>query len=75
MPDTTSAGPEPGSIGELVAKLAAMGEAIKSTVWFTGGCKSWYFDSSGRPNLYPWFPLRYLQEMRRPEFSEYHLIK
>jgi len=54
---------------------AAMGEAIKSTVWFTGGCKSWYFDSSGRPNLYPWFPLRYLQEMRRPEFSEYHLIK
>jgi cation diffusion facilitator CzcD-associated flavoprotein CzcO len=54
---------------------AAMREAIKSTVWFTGGCKSWYFDKSGLPNLYPWFPLRYLNEMRHPEFSEYHLVK
>jgi cation diffusion facilitator CzcD-associated flavoprotein CzcO len=54
---------------------ADMREAIKSTVWFTGGCKSWYFDKSGLPNLYPWFPLRYLKEMRHPEFSEYRLIK
>jgi cation diffusion facilitator CzcD-associated flavoprotein CzcO len=54
---------------------ADMREAIKSTVWFTGGCKSWYFDKSGLPNLYPWFPLRYLREMRHPEFSEYRLIK
>jgi len=33
MSDTTSAGPEPGSIGELVAKLAAMGEAIPPEEW------------------------------------------
>lgn len=54
---------------------AAMAEAVKSTVWFTGGCKSWYFDKSGLPNLYPWFPLRYLKEMRNPVLSEYRLIK
>lgn len=54
---------------------AAMREAIKSTVWYTGGCTSWYVDSSGLPNLYPWFPLRYLKEMHNPEFSEYRLIK
>ncbi len=53
----------------------AMGEAIKSTTWATGGCKSWYFDKSGVPNLYPWFPTRYLKEMHNPVYSEYRLIK
>ena len=43
-----------------------MGEAIKTTTWATGGCKSWYFDKSGVPNLYPWFPMRYLKEMHQP---------
>ncbi|GAB5450062.1 MAG: NAD(P)/FAD-dependent oxidoreductase [Halioglobus sp.] len=52
---------------------AAMAEAIKSTVWVTGGCDSWYFDASGLPNLYPWKPNRYLREMRNPDFSEYRL--
>lgn len=54
---------------------AAMREAIKTTTWYTGGCKSWYIDRSGVPNLYPWFPLQYLKEMRTPEFSEYRMIK
>lgn len=54
---------------------AAMGEAIKTTTWVTGGCTSWYIDKSGVPNLYPWFPLRYLKEMHNPVFSEYRLIK
>jgi cation diffusion facilitator CzcD-associated flavoprotein CzcO len=54
---------------------AAMGEAIKTTTWATGGCKSWYFDKSGVPNLYPWFPSRYLKEMHNPVYSEYRLIK
>lgn len=54
---------------------AAMGEAIKTTVWVTGGCKSWYIDKSGVPNLYPWFPVRYLKEMRSPVYDEYRLIK
>jgi cation diffusion facilitator CzcD-associated flavoprotein CzcO len=52
----------------------AMGEAIKRTTWYTGGCDSWYIDKSGVPNLYPWDPARYLKEMHRPDFSEYHLI-
>lgn len=54
---------------------AAMGEAIKDTTWATGGCTSWYFDKSGKPNLYPWFPVRYLEAMHNPDFSEYDLIK
>lgn len=54
---------------------SAMGEAIKGTTWVTGGCKSWYMDKSGVPNLYPWYPVRYLQEMHNPVYSEYHLTK
>ncbi len=54
---------------------AAMNEAIKKTVWMTGGCTSWYMDKSGTPNLYPWFPTRYLREMHNPDYSEYRLIK
>lgn len=54
---------------------AAMREAIKNTTWVTGGCKSWYMDKNGVPNLYPWYPVRYLQEMHNPIYSEYRLIK
>jgi cation diffusion facilitator CzcD-associated flavoprotein CzcO len=54
---------------------AAMAEAIKGTTWVTGGCTSWYFDKSGQPNLYPWFPVRYLKDMHNPDFTEYHLVK
>jgi hypothetical protein len=52
-----------------------MGEAIKTTTWVTGGCKSWYMDKSGVPNLYLWYPVRYLKEMHNPVYSEYRLIK
>ena len=46
---------------------------IGKTTWASGGCDSWYFDKSGKPNLYPWMPTRYLKEMRNPDFSEYDL--
>jgi hypothetical protein len=49
----------------------AMQEAVKGTVWMTGGCTSWYIDKTGTPNLYPWEPTRYLKSMRNPDFSEY----
>jgi hypothetical protein len=49
----------------------AMQEAVKNTVWMTGGCTSWYIDKTGIPNLYPWEPMRYLKSMRNPDFSEY----
>ncbi|MEZ5569214.1 MAG: NAD(P)/FAD-dependent oxidoreductase [Halioglobus sp.] len=54
---------------------SAMSEAITNTVWWTGGCDSWYFDASGKPNLYPWSPTRYLHDMHNPRFGEYELVK
>jgi len=53
----------------------AMRRALPETVWVTGGCTSWYIDKSGMPNLYPWPPKRYLRSMRRPDFSEYRLMR
>ena len=53
---------------------AAMGAAVRNTVWFTGGCNSWYLDRNGVPNIYPWAPSRYRREMKNPDFSEFRLI-
>lgn len=51
-----------------------MREAVKKTVWVTGGCTSWYMDKTGMPNLYPYEPARYLADMRNPVFAEYRLM-
>ncbi|MEM8659665.1 MAG: NAD(P)/FAD-dependent oxidoreductase, partial [Pseudomonadota bacterium] len=53
---------------------ADMLEAVDNTVWVTGGCSSWYMDKTGKPNLYPFPPERYLKDMQNPVFAEYQLI-
>ena len=53
---------------------AGMREAVKKTVWVTGGCTSWYMDKTGTPNLYPYEPARYLHDMLHPSFAEYRLM-
>ena len=52
----------------------AMHATLPNTVWVTGGCTSWYIDESGLPNLYPWAPEQYLEEMHNPDFSEFRLM-
>lgn len=52
----------------------AINGAVKKTVWATGGCDSWYIDKTGNPNLYPWHPRQFYEEMKHPDFSEYRLI-
>ena len=52
----------------------SMQSAISQTVWVTGGCDSWYMDKTGTPNLYPFPPRQYLDEMKHPDFSEYCLL-
>lgn len=59
----------------FAAYNAAIQEALPRTIWVTGGCNSWYIDKTGLPNLYPWSPSRFRQEMKRPDFSEYRLIE
>lgn len=52
-----------------------MAKQMPHTVWASGGCTSWYFDKSGNPNLYPYPPHRYLDDMHDPDYSEFRLIE
>lgn len=47
---------------------------IPHTIWASGGCTSWYMDKTGTPNLYPFPPQQYLDDMHAPDFSEYRMI-
>ena len=57
------------------ANNAEIRAALPSTVWVTGGCRSWYLDKTGLPNLYPFDQRRFRQEMSKPDFSEYRLMR
>lgn len=63
--------PKPSAFEEYNRQMA---RAVQRTIWFTGGCQSWYLDKQGVPNIYPWSPSRYRREMRRPDFSEFRLM-
>ena len=54
---------------------AELRATLPHTIWATGGCDSWYLDKTGLPNLYPWPAARFRDEMKRPDFSEYRLIR
>lgn len=51
---------------------ATLLEAMENTVWVTG-CNSWYLDSDGVPNTWPWTARRFHREMRRPDLSDFDL--
>jgi cation diffusion facilitator CzcD-associated flavoprotein CzcO len=47
--------------------------AAKTTVWFVGGCKSWYLDAEGIPASWPWNYDRFVAEMKEPKWSDFEL--
>ena len=50
---------------------AARVEAAKQTVWYTGGCKSWYLDAEGIPASWPWNYSRFVEEMSAPKLEHF----
>ncbi|MBL6749954.1 MAG: NAD(P)/FAD-dependent oxidoreductase [Nevskia sp.] len=57
------------------AMMQAYKAATRDTIWFTGGCRSWYLDQDGVPILYPHPAQQFEQEMRRaPDLAEYRAI-
>lgn len=50
----------------------AVKDAMKGTVWVTG-CKSWYLDKNGNPDLWPWSFERFQQEMAEPDLAEFDI--
>lgn len=48
--------------------------AAKTTVWYTGGCKSWYLDDQGIPSSWPWNFSRFVDEMKEPRWNNYECL-
>jgi cation diffusion facilitator CzcD-associated flavoprotein CzcO/acetyl esterase/lipase len=49
-----------------------MREAMPNTIW-TSGCDSWYLDSEGNPDLFPWTPQRHRELLAEPSLAEFEL--
>ena len=48
-------------------------EAAKKTVWYHGGCNSWYLDSRGIPASWPWTYSRFVTEMESPRWEDFEV--
>ncbi len=46
-------------------------EAAKTTIWYTGGCQSWYLDAEGVPASWPWNYSRFVEEMKTPKWDHF----
>jgi hypothetical protein len=71
---------ERGEHSEISPSTAAMQqfdseriEAAKKTIWYTGGCRSWYLDAQGVPASWPWTYSRFVDEMREPRWEAYDM--
>ena len=52
----------------------ALHAALDGTVWNSGGCKSWYIDSTGRnTTIYPWSMTHLRARLRRFDPACYRL--
>ncbi|MBN7796721.1 flavin-containing monooxygenase [Parahaliea mediterranea] len=57
----------------LAAYEASRVEAAKQTVWFRGGCNSWYLDKQGVPASWPWNYSRFVDMMTTPDWRAFGL--
>ncbi|CAN5843121.1 NAD(P)/FAD-dependent oxidoreductase [soil metagenome] len=68
-----------GSVEPREEPFAAFNDELqrkmRTTVWSTGHCASWYLDDQGRnPTLWPDFTWRFTQRTRRFDPDAYHLV-
>lgn len=49
--------------------------AAKQTVWYLGGCNSWYLNSAGIPASWPWTYSKFVEVMQRPAWEEFEIVK
>ena len=48
--------------------------AAKKTVWYTGGCTSWYLNAAGIPASWPWTYKDFKKEMSKPDLDAFELL-
>ena len=54
---------------EIVRETAA-----KKTVWYLGGCNSWYLNSAGIPASWPWTYGRFVEAMQKPALDDFEVV-
>ncbi|MDG2060821.1 MAG: NAD(P)/FAD-dependent oxidoreductase [SAR86 cluster bacterium] len=47
--------------------------AAKKTVWYLGGCSSWYLNEAGIPASWPWTYSRFTKTMEKPNLADFIL--
>jgi len=52
------------------AYCQAMIDAMPGTIWTTG-CQSWYLDSTGIPDTWPWSVVRFEEEFKAPDLKDF----
>lgn len=50
-------------------------EALPETIWASGGCESWYQNSSGVPALWPWAQSRHREALREPVLEDFEIVR
>lgn len=45
--------------------------AAKKTVWYLGGCTSWYLSKSGIPASWPWTYSKFTETMKKPNLKDF----
>ncbi|MEP1593580.1 MAG: NAD(P)/FAD-dependent oxidoreductase [Halieaceae bacterium] len=63
--------PLPQSMTDFEAERVA---AAKKTVWYKGGCKSWYLDKNGIPSSWPWTYSRFASAMAQPDWTAFDCV-
>lgn len=53
------------------ALVAEIQDRAKQTVWFTGGCESWYLDRNGVPLVDPVLPSEMAKAMKTAHFADF----
>jgi cation diffusion facilitator CzcD-associated flavoprotein CzcO len=48
-------------------------DAAKRTVWYRGGCQSWYLDKQGIPASWPWNYSYFVDRMSTPRWQDFDL--
>ena len=48
--------------------------AAKKTVWYLGGCNSWYLNSAGIPASWPWTYGRFVEAMQKPSLEDFEVV-
>ncbi len=71
-----------GEYDEISPRLEALrdfeaerAEAARHTVWYTGGCSSWYLGKDGVPSSWPWTYSRFVEEMSAPKWDDFDCVK